>query len=327
MGALHARARLGEDAARSDRELAAEPAQRGQHPAAVEGADRPVLGPASSSRSTTTPTGRCSARSTRTALGLPARECWSEIWDVLEPLFDGVVRHRRGVLGEGPCCSRSSATAIPRRPTSTSPTTRCATRPGAVGGVFCIVSETTGRVVGERRLARCATSAASATARTARRRAAQRVRVLAHYARTAVRRALQLACATVRGSTRRGIARRRRPQRSTRDRARWPPAATDARAAVAASRGGLAEAQHAALAPRRRAYGYLVAGINPQRRVRRRTTRDFLGLVAGQHRHRDRQRARATRRSAGAPRRSPSSTARRRRSSATSATSSARRSR
>ena len=26
------------------------------------------------------------------ALGMPARQCWSEVWDVLEPLFQSVVR-------------------------------------------------------------------------------------------------------------------------------------------------------------------------------------------------------------------------------------------
>ena len=48
--------------------------------------------------------------------------------------------------------SSSSATVIPRRPTSTFRTIPCATSPGVSNGVFCIVSETTGRVVGERRL-------------------------------------------------------------------------------------------------------------------------------------------------------------------------------
>ena len=35
------------------------------------------------------------------ALGMPARQCWSEVWDVLEPLFQQRRQHRRGVLGQG----------------------------------------------------------------------------------------------------------------------------------------------------------------------------------------------------------------------------------
>ena len=38
--------------------------------------------------STTTRTGRCSATSIPWALGQPVRQCWSEIWHVLQPLID-----------------------------------------------------------------------------------------------------------------------------------------------------------------------------------------------------------------------------------------------
>jgi PAS domain S-box-containing protein len=87
-----------------------------------------------------------------TALGKPAREAWSEIWDVLEPLFNGVVNdgeafwasdhlfalERHGYVEE----TYFDVSYDPVRDET-----------GRVGGVFCIVSETTGRVVGERRLA------------------------------------------------------------------------------------------------------------------------------------------------------------------------------
>ena len=87
-----------------------------------------------------------------TALGMPAREAWSEIWDVLEPLFGGVVNtgeafwakdhlfalERHGYVEE----TYFDVSYDPVRDET-----------GRVGGVFCIVSETTGRVVGERRLA------------------------------------------------------------------------------------------------------------------------------------------------------------------------------
>ena len=86
------------------------------------------------------------------ALGLPAREAWSEIWDhTLSELFYGVLRtgeafwardhlfilERNGYPEE----TYFDVSYDPVRDES-----------GEVGGVFCIVSETTGRVVGERRL-------------------------------------------------------------------------------------------------------------------------------------------------------------------------------
>jgi PAS domain S-box-containing protein len=86
------------------------------------------------------------------ALGRPAREVWSEFWDdVLRPLLEQVVERgdafwgadypffleRRGFPEE----TYFDISYDPVRDES-----------GAVGGVFCIVSETTGRVVGERRL-------------------------------------------------------------------------------------------------------------------------------------------------------------------------------
>jgi PAS domain S-box-containing protein len=86
------------------------------------------------------------------ALGKPARECWAEIWDVLGPLLDGVVQtgeafwakdhpfflDRHGYIEE----TYFDVSYDPVR-----------VEGGGVGGVFCIVSETTGRVIGERRLA------------------------------------------------------------------------------------------------------------------------------------------------------------------------------
>ena len=85
------------------------------------------------------------------AIGRPARECWSEVWQVLGPLFEGVVRtgkafwakdhpfllNRQGFLEE----TYFDVSYDPVR-----------IEDGSVGGVFCIVSEQTGRVLGERRL-------------------------------------------------------------------------------------------------------------------------------------------------------------------------------
>ncbi len=84
-------------------------------------------------------------------LGRPAREVWSEIWDVLGPLLGGVIAtgeafratdhlfylNRRGFPEE----TFFDVSYDPVRDET-----------GKVGGVFCIVGETTGRVQSERRL-------------------------------------------------------------------------------------------------------------------------------------------------------------------------------
>jgi len=103
------------------------------------------------------------------ALGLPGREAWSEIWDSqLHQLLAGVVQtgeafwardllfelERYGFLEE----TYFDVSYDPVRDES-----------GAVGGVFCIVTETTERVVGQRRMALLRDLAArNATARTSR---------------------------------------------------------------------------------------------------------------------------------------------------------------
>jgi signal transduction histidine kinase len=102
-------------------------------------------------------------------LGLPGREAWSEIWDsVLHELLAGVVRtgeafwakdllfqlERYGFLEE----TYFDVSYDPVRVES-----------GGVGGVYCIVTETTERVVGGRRMALLKDLAErNATARTAR---------------------------------------------------------------------------------------------------------------------------------------------------------------
>jgi signal transduction histidine kinase len=85
------------------------------------------------------------------ALGRPARESWREVWDVLRPLFEGVGRtgdafwardHPFTVERYGyPEETYFDISYDPVRDES-----------GKVGGIFCIVSETTTRVLSERRL-------------------------------------------------------------------------------------------------------------------------------------------------------------------------------
>jgi signal transduction histidine kinase len=104
-------------------------------------------------------------------LGQPGRVAWSEIWNTganLQELLGGVVRtgeafHARDMLFVLERYGFAEETYFdvsydPVRDES-----------GRVGGVFCIVTETTGRVVGERRLALLKDLAArNATARTPR---------------------------------------------------------------------------------------------------------------------------------------------------------------
>src|SRR5215510_3021036 len=86
------------------------------------------------------------------ALGRPARECWSEIWNnSLGPLFQNVIetgqsfraKDRQFLLGRHGYVEETyfDVSYDPIRDES-----------GQVGGILCIVSETTGRVLGERRL-------------------------------------------------------------------------------------------------------------------------------------------------------------------------------
>ncbi len=85
------------------------------------------------------------------AMGQPGRECWPEIWGVIGPMLEGVLGtgaatrsddqllllDRNGYLEE--CYFTFSYSPIPDEA-------------GEVGGVLCAVIETTGRVLGERRL-------------------------------------------------------------------------------------------------------------------------------------------------------------------------------
>lgn len=86
------------------------------------------------------------------ALGLPAREVWSEFWeDVLRPLLEGVLKTGEAFWGSDfPFfLERHGYPEETYFDISYDPVRN---ETGRVGGVFCIVSETTGRVVGERRL-------------------------------------------------------------------------------------------------------------------------------------------------------------------------------
>ena len=122
------------------------------------------------------------------ALGMPGNRAWSEIWDAqLHPLLDGVVRtgeafHARDLLFElerygFPEETYFDVSYDPVRVES-----------GEVGGVFCIVTETTERVVGGRRLALLRDLAAgNATARTEREACVVAIDTLAKHTRPRLR--------------------------------------------------------------------------------------------------------------------------------------------
>lgn len=93
------------------------------------------------------------------ALGAPGREIWTEIWDFIGPMLGQVM------AGGGATWSADQLLVLDRNgypeecyfTFSYSPITD---ESGGVGGVFCAVTETTERVVGERRLATLAEMAA-----------------------------------------------------------------------------------------------------------------------------------------------------------------------
>src|SRR5215831_8797693 len=85
------------------------------------------------------------------ALGQSARECWSEIWHIIDPMLESVFATGEATWSEDflYVITRN----LPREEGyftfSYSPIRDDA---GAVAGIFCAVTETTGRVIGERRL-------------------------------------------------------------------------------------------------------------------------------------------------------------------------------
>ncbi|MFY1633235.1 SpoIIE family protein phosphatase [Solwaraspora sp. WMMB335] len=85
------------------------------------------------------------------ALGEPAAEHWSELWDVLEPLFAAVIDTGRAYRGSDHpfLLERHGFLEETYFDVSYDP---LRTEDGTVAGVFCIVNETTGRVIGERRI-------------------------------------------------------------------------------------------------------------------------------------------------------------------------------
>src|SRR5262245_23879692 len=85
------------------------------------------------------------------ALGAPGRAIWPEIWDIIGPMLDGVLEAGIATYSEDILLllERHGYSEECYFTFSYSP---LRDEIGDVGGVFCAVTETTGRVLGERRL-------------------------------------------------------------------------------------------------------------------------------------------------------------------------------
>jgi signal transduction histidine kinase/serine phosphatase RsbU (regulator of sigma subunit)/FixJ family two-component response regulator len=85
------------------------------------------------------------------ALGAPGSAVWSEIWDVVGPMLEGVVRTGVPTWSDDLLLMLASSGRPEERYFTFTYSPIIAAR-GAISGVFCAVSETTERVLGERRL-------------------------------------------------------------------------------------------------------------------------------------------------------------------------------
>jgi len=84
-------------------------------------------------------------------LGRSGRECWSEIWDVIRPMFDFVFETGEATWSEDLLLVLDRN--VPREEAYfTFSYSAIEDDAGAIAGIFCPVTETTARVIGERRL-------------------------------------------------------------------------------------------------------------------------------------------------------------------------------
>jgi signal transduction histidine kinase/serine phosphatase RsbU (regulator of sigma subunit)/CheY-like chemotaxis protein len=85
------------------------------------------------------------------ALGAPGSAVWSEIWDVVGPMLEGVVRTGVPTWSDDLLLMLASS-GRPEERYFTFTYSPIIAASGAISGVFCAVTETTERVLGERRL-------------------------------------------------------------------------------------------------------------------------------------------------------------------------------
>ncbi|MGH9056216.1 MAG: ATP-binding protein, partial [Acidimicrobiales bacterium] len=85
------------------------------------------------------------------ALGRPGQEVWSDIWDVIGPMLVGVMESGAATWSDDLMLPVTGSGRPEERYFTFTYSPIIATT-GQVGGVFCVVAETTERVIGERRL-------------------------------------------------------------------------------------------------------------------------------------------------------------------------------
>ncbi|MGH2514526.1 MAG: PAS domain-containing protein, partial [Ktedonobacterales bacterium] len=84
------------------------------------------------------------------ALGQEARACWPEIWDVIGPMLNGVLATGEATWSDDQLLLLDR-NGYPEECYFTFSYSPIRDESGGVGGVFCAVTETTGRVLSERR--------------------------------------------------------------------------------------------------------------------------------------------------------------------------------
>src|SRR4051812_4837637 len=85
------------------------------------------------------------------AMGACGREVWPEIWHIIGPMLEGVVNEGRATWSEDQFLPLERY-GFPEECYFTFSYSPIRDETGGVGGVFSAVTETTGRVIGERRL-------------------------------------------------------------------------------------------------------------------------------------------------------------------------------
>ncbi len=95
------------------------------------------------------------------AMGQPGRECWPEIWHLIGPMLQGVLERGEATWSENQMLPLVRH-GFPEECYFTFSYSPIHDETGGVGGVFCAVTETTGHVLGERRLRSLRTVAAEA---------------------------------------------------------------------------------------------------------------------------------------------------------------------
>ncbi|HYF28263.1 MAG TPA: SpoIIE family protein phosphatase [Baekduia sp.] len=86
------------------------------------------------------------------ALGRPAPEVWSEIWDIIGPLARRVIEHGEATWSEDQLLHLEKRAGAPEENFFDFAYSPVQSESGAVAGLLGVVSETTGRVLGARRL-------------------------------------------------------------------------------------------------------------------------------------------------------------------------------